>query len=589
MAIPLSEVDRASVIQQAQAIATQQGISPEMALWNYAQTNGISASDLDTYMSWPSGTTSTWVTQNSQPTQAPTAPVYEPAPATPEPLPVTAPVSEPTPTVLTTQESVPAAPAFTPGPEAPVVLPNPSPVPTTPTVSETQMVTPLSEADRASIIQQAQAISLQEGVSPELALWNYAQSNGISASDLDTYMGFPSGTSQGWAVQTGQIPAPLGNFTPSSTPLAPMHDSVIEDTVVKRFDNGGQDFYAPVPEVAGVEQSYGLSPPSATTTSSPSPLSPEVRASIIEQANTIAQQQGITPEQALYNYAQANGISAPQVDTYMGWPTGTTQSWVTQTGQAPAPQGNYTFNITNQIPTATQQTAVTPPKAPVTPLDDATRASIIQQAQTIAGQQNITPEQALYNYAQTQGIPNSDVDTYMSWPTGTTSAWVTKANAPAPVKSAIDLAKSVAPAGVYGLDPATRASIIQQATDIGRLQGISPEQALYNYAQTQHLGNTDVDTYMGFQPGATAAWAATHLPGTQAATPPAGPLTTVPQPTTPAATQPAAPYQPQYKVPAFNALYNNQQQRMNTPAPQFNFQSQQPEQPGALTNVISGT
>ena len=46
----LDPTQRASVVQQAQDIATKYGISPEMALWNYANQNGIDPAGIDSYM-----------------------------------------------------------------------------------------------------------------------------------------------------------------------------------------------------------------------------------------------------------------------------------------------------------------------------------------------------------------------------------------------------------------------------------------------------------------------------------------------------------------------------------------------------------
>jgi hypothetical protein len=41
-------------------------------------------------------------------------------------------------------------------------------------------------------------------------------------------------------------------------------------------------------------------------------------------------------------------------------------------------------------------------------------------------------------------------------------------------------------------------------------QGISPEMALYRYAQQQGIPNAGVDSMMGFDPGATTKWLATQ-------------------------------------------------------------------------------
>jgi hypothetical protein len=50
--------------------------------------------------------------------------------------------------------------------------------------------------------------------------------------------------------------------------------------------------------------------------------------------------------------------------------------------------------------------------------------------------------------------------------------------------------------------------LVAQANDISAKQGISPEQALYNYAKSQGIDDAGVDVMMGFPPGTTAKWAA---------------------------------------------------------------------------------
>jgi hypothetical protein len=56
------------------------------------------------------------------------------------------------------------------------------------------------------------------------------------------------------------------------------------------------------------------------------------------EANRLAAAQGISPERALYNYAQQQGISNAGVDSMMGFDPGSTASWIGQ--NIPAPQGN---------------------------------------------------------------------------------------------------------------------------------------------------------------------------------------------------------------------------------------------------------
>ena len=140
-------------------------------------------------------------------------------------------------------------------------------------------------------------------------------------------------------------------------------------------------------------------------------LDPTQRASVVQQAQKIAAQQGITPEQALYNYAQQNGIDPAGVDTYMGFSPGTTQNWAVQNGQLAAPQGNYNPG----------QAAPTPAPTSVQPLEAAQRASVVQQAQDIATKYGISPEMALWNYANQNGIDPAGIDSYMGFAPGTSS------------------------------------------------------------------------------------------------------------------------------------------------------------------------
>lgn len=98
-------------------------------------------------------------------------------------------------------------------------------------------------------------------------------------------------------------------------------------------------------------------------------------------------------------------------------------------------------------------------------------------------------------------------------------------------------------AGLYTqLTPEQIKSITDQATQLGQQQGISPEQALYDYAQTQGLSNGAVDTLMGFAPGSTTSWAQQNIPNYQSSNtaPVAQVLTSAPA-NTPTTTTPAAP------------------------------------------------
>lgn len=147
----------------------------------------------------------------------------------------------------------------------------------------------LDPTQRASVVSQAQDIATKYGISPEMALWNYANQNGIDPAGIDSYMGFAPGTSSDWAAKNG-----VGG-TPS-----------------KNLGMGGL----------------------------PAALDPAKRASVVSQAESIARQQGITPEQALYNYAQKNNISNAGIDSYMGYQPGAADTWLKQNPQGQSGGGN---------------------------------------------------------------------------------------------------------------------------------------------------------------------------------------------------------------------------------------------------------
>ena len=162
----------------------------------------------------------------------------------------------------------------------------------------------LDAATQASIIEQAKQRAAASGKTPEQELWDYAKSIGMDANGIDAAMGWGQGTSQGWYDRT--YPQQQPNLGLNSQPAA------------------------------------------QPTASKPAPLDAATRASIIQQAKDRAAKSGKSPEQELFDYAKSQGIDSAGIDTYMGFPAGTTQNWAAN-NQKPAPQGNVTFN-----PTATQ-------------------------------------------------------------------------------------------------------------------------------------------------------------------------------------------------------------------------------------------
>jgi tape measure domain-containing protein len=63
----LDATTRASIVAQAQDIASAQGISAERALYDYARSQGINAVTLDKLMGFPNGTSNAWAQLNSLP------------------------------------------------------------------------------------------------------------------------------------------------------------------------------------------------------------------------------------------------------------------------------------------------------------------------------------------------------------------------------------------------------------------------------------------------------------------------------------------------------------------------------------------
>jgi len=657
MVTPLTPTEIQQVNTLAAQIAAQQGITPQQALNNYAKSLGYSFGDLDVWMGRPAGQSLNMaVAAGIEP--APSG-NYNPVQPTPTPTPAPTPAPTPTPTPTPTPAPTPTptpAPAPTP---APTPTPTPAPAPTNASVS------PLTAAERAEVTRKATSLAQAANppTTPEYELYKFSRENGIPMSDLDAYMGWGQGTTQGWALNnidlikqyTPAAQQPLFNPTINVPPTSVNNIVNVPQSAVNNTINVPQ---GPAPTV-------NVNMPTNPTVKA---LSAAEQQSVIKQATEKAQAAGTTPEYELYKFAKDSGIDTTDVDTYMGWDRGTTQGWALQNrdaintyqakeaaakaaadkaASAPAPvkpldaatrasviqqaqaiaggtpgmtpeQALYNYGKTNSIKDSDMDTYMgwpagttaawalkTAQPAPIKPLDAATRASVVQQAQAVAGAKGIAPEQALYDYGRANNIKDVDMDTYMGWPAGTTSAWANKTQQPDPIKTVGALTSSVSATGAYGLDPATRQSIIDQAKAIAAQQGITPERALYNYADANKIGVQDVDTYMGWGPGTTQYWATNNVPGF---TPPPGaqgtsqvaPLATsqvAPLATTQVAPLSTVPPQPMYKLPVLNSLYQNQQQRMTSAPPQFNFQAQQTQQvaplttqqPGALTNVISNT
>lgn len=214
-----------------------------------------------------------------------------------------------------------------------------------------------TEAERQYIIQEAQRRAQAAGTTPEMEVWKYAQSVGMSPEAVDSYFGWTPGTTTQWAVSNGQMAAPQGNFNPQTATVA--------------------------------------APASATITSTQQgiqPLSPQERQRVIADAQQVAQQQGITPEKALWDWSVKNNIAPDAIDAYMGFAPGTSAQWATENKQVQA-------------------------------LPQSERDRIVAEAQRVAASSNISPERALWDWAKANNIAPNDIDTYMGWQQGTAQGW----------------------------------------------------------------------------------------------------------------------------------------------------------------------
>lgn len=156
-------------------------------------------------------------------------------------------------------------------------------------------------------------------------------------------------------------------------------------------------------------------------------------------------------------------------------------------------------------------------------LDATQRDSVVKQAQDLASKSGKSAEEELWNYGVANGIDAAGIDTYMGYAPGTSQNWAVQngkiaapqgnynpgqaVKATTPVQTGIiNSASNAAPNKPQPLGADQRALVVQRATDIGKSQGFSPEQALVNYARANNIDNAGIDTYMGYAPGTADAW-----------------------------------------------------------------------------------
>ena len=143
-------------------------------------------------------------------------------------------------------------------------------------------------------------------------------------------------------------------------------------------------------------------------------------------------------------------------------------------------------------------------------LDATTKAALGQRVQQVATEQGITPQQALFNHAKSQGMSNSDIDSWLGAAPNSTTMWALTKDTPASATAAATTQAATTPAagGAAALDPATRNAIGQRIQQVAGEQGISQEQALYNYAKEKGVNNAGIDSWLGAPGGTTDNWLA---------------------------------------------------------------------------------
>lgn len=140
-------------------------------------------------------------------------------------------------------------------------------------------------AEQQAIADEASRRAQANGTTPQMEVWKYAQSQGIDAAGIDSYMGYAPGTSQSWAVKNGQAPAAQGNNSAASI-------------------NGGST-------------NLGMSKPTYN----------QDQQSIIDEATRRSKSNGTSSEQELWNYASGKGMKPGEIDSYMGWKPGASSDW----------------------------------------------------------------------------------------------------------------------------------------------------------------------------------------------------------------------------------------------------------------------
>lgn len=275
------------------------------------------------------------------------------------------------------------------------------------------VVTPLTEEQRNTVVSMAKERAAASGKTPEQELYSYAQTQNLSNENINTLMGLPANATQNWLDQqkTGFVGGVAGPT--KDNPYTVDQQNVIKTMVDtgKVNANTGVTTYttaAPTAAPTAVSTAAPTAPTFIPSARASMPLTTAEKDMVKREAQKISAAQGISPEQALYNYSQSQGLSEGQVDELMGFPAGTTANWKKQQTTTGATKTTAPFAASTEtgaalptLTTATAQQAGAPPPVVATEQAATTQATTFAAptaapvgAPTTITSETITPDKA---------------------------------------------------------------------------------------------------------------------------------------------------------------------------------------------------
>lgn len=134
-----------------------------------------------------------------------------------------------------------------------------------------------------------------------------------------------------------------------------------------------------------------------------------------------------------------------------------------------------------------------------TQMSEADRVAFIAEANKRAQANGTSVTAELSKAATKNGLSMADAETMMGYPAGTLGGTSS-------ASSNLGMGSNTG-SGAYLLDAGKREAAVAEAQRRAKESGRSAEQELYSYAQSQGASNSDLDTYMGINPGGSANFA----------------------------------------------------------------------------------